>query len=89
MISEDFNKKTLAAMDLALERACRFLPIGLSEHETRKLVAERILESARSGNQTLAGLTEAGRRAVHELIAKKNATGEEIDGLTQPEAKPG
>jgi uncharacterized protein YoaH (UPF0181 family) len=72
MIIEEFNWKTLAVIDLALERACRFLPIGLSEHETRKFVAEKIVESAKNGNQTLAGLTEAGRRAVHELIAKKS-----------------
>jgi hypothetical protein len=74
MISEEFNRKTLAVMNLALERSCRFLPIGLSEHETRRFVAEKIVECARNGNQTLAGLTEAGRRAVHDFVAKKNET---------------
>lgn len=67
MISDEFDKKTLAIMELALERAGRFLPLGLPEHETRKFVAEKIIECARNGNQTLAGLTEVGRRAVHEL----------------------
>ena len=74
MLSDEFNKKTLAIMELALERACRFLPLGLPEHETRKFVAEAIVECARNGNQTLAGLTEVGRRAVHELMAAKNET---------------
>ena len=68
MISEEFDKKTFAAMELALERACRFLPLRLPEHETRKFVAEKIIECAKNGNKTLAGLTEVGRRAVHELI---------------------
>jgi urease gamma subunit len=67
MLSDEFNKKTLAIMELALERACRFLPLGLPEHETRKFVAEKIVECARNGNQSLAGLTEVGRQAVREL----------------------
>jgi urease gamma subunit len=67
MISEEFDKKTLAAMNLASERACRFLPLGLPEHETRKFVAEKIVECARNGNQSLVGLTEVGRQAVREL----------------------
>jgi urease gamma subunit len=77
MITDEFNKKTLAIMDLALERACRFLPLGLPEHETRKFVAEKIVECARNGNQTLVGLTEVGRQAVRELrelMAAKNET---------------
>jgi hypothetical protein len=43
----------------------------IAEHETRKFVAEKIIECARNGNQTLAGLTEVGRRAVRELMAAK------------------
>jgi urease gamma subunit len=77
MISDEFDKKSLAIMELALERACRFLPLGLPEHETRKFVAEKIVECARNGNRTLPGLTEVGRRAVHqlrELMAAKNET---------------
>ncbi|WP_208825843.1 hypothetical protein [Bradyrhizobium neotropicale] len=86
MLSEEFSQKTIAAMDLALERACRFLPIGLPEHQTRKFVAEKIIECAKNGNQTLAGLTEVGRRAIHELIARRNETADEMT-LTHPDGK--
>jgi hypothetical protein len=63
MITQEFDKKTIAKMDLALERACRYLP----DHDARRFVAKRIIECATAHTQTLAGLTEAGRQAVADL----------------------
>lgn len=70
MISEEFNARTISNMDVALERACNTMPNLLAQHPARKYVAEKIVECAKTHTQTLDGLTEAGRRAVAELVAQ-------------------
>jgi len=67
MIETDFEERTLADMNVALERACRQLRTGEDGHEARKFVAQRIIESARHGRASLTDLTAAGKRAVVEL----------------------
>jgi hypothetical protein len=67
MIADEFSERAIANMDVALERACRLLPLKMAEHKARKFVAQKIIECAKSYTQTLGGLTEAGRRAVAEL----------------------
>ena len=53
-------------LDLVLEEACRGLPNG-GNHETRKLVTDRLLEAARRGETTLGELGMIARKAVAEI----------------------
>jgi hypothetical protein len=62
MIDENFDRRTLANMEVALDRVCAKTPGG-DTHEVRKRVADAILQCARSGKKTLGALTEAGERA--------------------------
>ena len=67
MITERFNGRAIANMEVALERACLLLPTGSEKHRTRKLIANKIIECANRGDTTLSGLTEAGYAAVKQL----------------------
>jgi hypothetical protein len=69
MIAESFDPRTLANMEVALERACKTLSIGAEEHRVRRHIASRILECAASGHKTLGALTNAGRVAATELCS--------------------
>jgi hypothetical protein len=69
MIAERFDARTLANMEVALERACKGLSIGAEEHRVRRHIASKILECAEAGDRTLGGLTAAGRVAATELCA--------------------
>ena len=62
MIEGDFNSRTLANVNVALDRVCG-TPLG-EQHDVRKRVAERILRCAKGGKTTLVALTEAGEQAV-------------------------
>jgi hypothetical protein len=68
-ITESFDTRTLANMEVALERACKTLASGSEQHDRRRHIASRIVERAESGDRTLGGLTEAGRIAANELSA--------------------
>lgn len=70
LLSEKFSERTISNMDVALERACRLMPLAFEGHPARKFVAEKIVDCASKHTQTLGGLTEAGRRAVAELAAE-------------------
>jgi len=61
MIDENFDRRTMANMEVALDRVCAKTPGG-DTHEVRKRVADAILQCARSGKKTLGALTEAGDR---------------------------
>ncbi|MBV8697225.1 MAG: hypothetical protein JO052_05120 [Bradyrhizobium sp.] len=63
MIEGTFDSRTLARMNLALERVCQTV-IGGEAHSVRKRVARRIIKCARSGKTTVEELTNAGERAV-------------------------
>ena len=52
MITDDFDERTIANMEVALDRACERFPKQLAAHEARKRVAARILERARRGERT-------------------------------------
>lgn len=68
-IAESFDPRTLANMEVALERACKVLALRSEQHDARRHIASRIVECAESGDRTLGGLTEAGRAAASELTA--------------------
>jgi hypothetical protein len=67
MIADRFDDRTLANMEVALERACEHLRGGREDHEARRYLAQNILECAEGGDHTLTGLTEAGRVAATKL----------------------
>jgi hypothetical protein len=64
------DDRTIANMDVALERACRVFPNG-GDHERRKYVAQKLTLSARKGNNTLGGLSAVANAAVEELAKRK------------------
>ena len=70
MIADSFDSRTLANMEVALERACKLLPVGAEQHDHRRYIASRLLTCADRGDTTLSGLTEAGARAASELCAR-------------------
>jgi len=67
MIAESFDSRTLANMEVALERACKGLSIGAEEHRVRRQIAKKILKCAERGDITLGDLTAAARAAATEL----------------------
>jgi hypothetical protein len=70
MIEGNFDARTLANMNVALDRVCGKSPSG-ERHEVRKRVARAIVRCAKSGKFTLGALTEAGEKAMGR--AAKNA----------------
>ena len=53
LIAERFDSRTLANMEVALDRACKILPAGSERHEARRHIASRILQCANGGDLTL------------------------------------
>jgi len=70
-ISESFDRRTMANMEVALDRALQHLAGGGEEHSTRRHIAHRILACARGGDKTLGGLTKAGLVAAAELSPRR------------------
>jgi hypothetical protein len=70
-IADSFDPRTLANMEVALERACKTLSGRGEEHGARKEIADKILECATSGDITLSGLSRAGSSAASRLRARK------------------
>ena len=66
------EQRTIANMDVVLEEVCRRLPHG-GDHESRKYVAKKLLQSAKKGNVTLEGLRAVASRAFAELSERKSA----------------
>ena len=66
MIVEHFDRRTMAAMEVALEKACACWPNG-GKHNLRKQVAQSIIRCAKTGNTSLDALTEAGECALAQL----------------------
>ena len=73
MITDGFDPRTLANMEVALERACKLIGMDSEEHWARRHIASKIVECAENGDGTLGGLTKAGRLAATELCAARRA----------------
>ena len=69
---DEFEDRTRANMDVVLEEICQQMAHG-GDHESRKFIAERLMESARERRTTLAELNSAARRALLELVNRKSA----------------
>jgi len=63
MIEGSFEPRTLANMNVALDRVCGKTPRG-EDHDLRKRVAKAIVQCAKSGKNTLRALTEAGEKVL-------------------------
>jgi hypothetical protein len=63
MIEGSFDARTLAYMNVALDRVCEHTPLG-EQHDVRERVAQGIVRCAKSGRTTLGALIEAGERAL-------------------------
>lgn len=68
MIEGRFNSRTLANMNVALERVCEKAPHG-EDYVVRKRIAKHIVRCASSGKTTLSDLTAAGQRALIKVAA--------------------
>jgi hypothetical protein len=64
-----FDTRTLANMNVALDRVCGKTTTG-EQHEVRKRIAQAIVRCAKSGRTTLGALTEAGEKALCRLPEK-------------------
>jgi hypothetical protein len=71
MITEHFDERTIANMEVALDRACERFPKQLATHEARKRIAARILKRAAQGERTLKGLTDAAILAATVISSGK------------------
>ena len=69
MIADEFNERTVANMEVALQRACERFPKETATHEARKRIAARLLESAERGERTLTGFTDAAITAAAVVAA--------------------
>jgi hypothetical protein len=66
------DDRTIANMEVALEKACRMFPHG-GDHATRKCVAQKLKLSAKKGNTTLGGLSAVAHGALQDLSKPKSA----------------
>ena len=66
LINGAFDSRTLANMNLALDRVCEKAAHG-EDHSVRRRVAKQIVKCARRGKTTLGDLTAAGQRGLITL----------------------
>ena len=66
----NLDDRTTANIEVALEAAFSSHPHG-GDHESRKRVARKLLQSAKGGNHTLGGLEVVAKSALNELPARK------------------
>ena len=91
MVTERFDSRTLANMEVALELACKTLATGAEEHRIRRYIAGKILKCADGGNKTVGDLTKAGLAAPNSAPHQHRAGGQgrdQSDQSAQQIAKP-
>jgi hypothetical protein len=76
MITDSFEPRTLASMEVALERACSTLA-ERSEHQVRSQIANSILACAQTGEVSLGCLTEAAMAAAIRLTHYHHGEGQQ------------
>jgi len=74
IIIESFDRRTLAAMEVALDRSCEGLGFDRDQHDARRHIASKILECALRGDRALDALTHAGRVAAMQVLALNGAS---------------
>ena len=73
LIGELYDRRTMASMEVALERACERWPYG-GTHNLRKRVAEAIIRCAKAGNTGLDALTAAAEHAAQQSQSGRAST---------------
>ena len=68
----ELDARTMTFLDLALEEACRELPHG-GDHALRKEVTQKLLQSAREGNNALNDLVTVGRIALSQATNSRKS----------------
>ena len=66
------DERTTANMDVALEEVFAGVPHG-GDHESRKHVAKKLIQSANKGNVTLDGLRAVARDASQQVLTRRSA----------------
>jgi hypothetical protein len=64
-VCDGFQRRTIADMEVALDKACRELPHG--NHAERTAIARRIIEIVQAGACIQDAMTRAAMSAVNEL----------------------
>ena len=64
LLSERFDSRTLRNMELALDLACQRLALNEQSHETRSLIARKIVESVLAGECSVDAMAQAAEAAV-------------------------
>jgi hypothetical protein len=75
MINDAFDRRTIANMEVALERACLLLPAGGEKHRARRIIAGKIIECANRGETSLSRFTEAGYAAASNSALPRSPSG--------------
>jgi len=71
MITDKFDERTIANMEVALDRACERFPKQLATHQARKRIAVSILKRATQGERTLKALTDAAIVAATVISSRR------------------
>jgi hypothetical protein len=66
------DERTAANVDVVLEEVCRGLPHG-GDHESRKYIAKKLLQSVKKGTVTLEGLRPVASHALSQLSSRNSA----------------
>lgn len=72
---KQLDERTMANLDVVLERACRRLSTS-GVHQSRKFVATRLLQAARRGATTLGALEPVAHQALDELKRRSDPKGD-------------
>ena len=73
MIAGHYDRRTMAAMEVALDRVCERWPNG-GTHKVRKRAARGIIRCADTGHTGLDALIEAGEHALAQPPRSQKAT---------------
>jgi hypothetical protein len=66
------DDRTIANIEVSLEKACRRFPNG-GDHESRKHIARKLLLSAKKGNTTLGELDVVAHRTLQKIAKQRSA----------------
>ncbi|MFK4726324.1 hypothetical protein ABIE89_007424 [Bradyrhizobium niftali] len=69
----EISSRVQANMDVVLQQVCAELPHG-GDHESRKYIAEQLIEAVEAGHHTLGDLTAVARRALLQINNRSNST---------------
>jgi len=73
MIAGHYDRRTMAAMEVALDRVCERWPNG-GTHKLRKRAARGIIRCANTAHTSLDALIEAGEHALAQPPRSQKAT---------------